>query len=82
MRENDRTRVRRGDFGEIKRATEIERRKRNWGEGNSRYQNDESKRRKREEEKIDREEEKEDYEGLNSKNDNTTKISLKYYFSF
>ena len=32
------------------------------------------------EEKIDREEEKEDYEGLNSKNDNITKISLKYYF--
>ena len=37
VRENDRTRVRRGDFGEIKRATEIERRKRNWGDGYSRY---------------------------------------------
>ena len=80
VRENDRTRARRGDFREIKRATEIERHKRNWGEGDSRYQNDESKRRKQKEEKIDREEEKEDYKGLKYKNDNTTKISLKHYF--
>ena len=51
MRERTIEREREGEIsGKIERAREIERQKRNSGEGESRYQNDESKRRRREEE--------------------------------
>ena len=50
LRENDRMTREREISGEIKRAREIERQKRNSGEKESRYQSDESKRRRREEE--------------------------------